>query len=303
MLVALVLGVVVGGLIPLQSAINSRLSGRIGAVLPASGISFAVGTAGLGLAVLVTGTAVPWATTATTQPWWIWLGGVCGLVFLTMNIVLLPRIGASATVVLPLVGQVLGGLVIDVTGAFGMPEHAITLLRGLGAALVVLGAAGVNLLGRTAVTDLSEHHRPHPLLWVVGVLAGTLGAIQTAVNGRLGQAMGSGLAAALVSFLVGTVGLTVIIVATRQRVRRVGELRGWMFSGGLLGAAFVLVNAVNAPILGTSLAVSVVLLGQVAVGLVMDHWGWLGVPRRRVGPARIASAAIVLLGVALVRFG
>ena len=303
MLVALVLGVVVGGLIPVQSAINSRLANRIGAVLPASAISFAVGTAGLGLAAVLTGTAVPWATTATTQPWWIWLGGLCGLVFLTMNIVLLPRIGASATVVLPLVGQVFGGLLIDVTGAFGMAERPITVLRGLGALLVVAGAAGVNLLGRGGSAAPPVHARPHPLLWVAAVLVGTLGAVQTAVNGRLGQVMGSGLAAALVSFAIGTAGLLVVIVATRQRVRRAGELRGWMFSGGLLGAAFVLVNALNAPVLGTSLAVSVVLLGQVAIGLGMDHGGWLGVPRRRVTLARVASAAVVLLGVALVRFG
>lgn len=303
MLLAVVLGVVVGGLIPIQSAINSRLANRLGAVLPASGISFAVGTIGLGLAVLVTGTSVPWAQTAATQPWWIWLGGVCGLVFLTMNIVLLPRIGASATVVLPLVGQVFGGLVIDVTGAFGMIERPITAVRGLGAVLVVAGAAGVNLLGRRGTVAAPAHSRPHPLLWAAAVLAGTLGAVQTAVNGRLGQVMGSGLAAALVSFVVGTAGLGLVILATRQRVRRNGELRGWMFSGGLLGAAFVLVNALNAPVLGTSLAVSVVLLGQVAVGLAMDHGGWLGVPRTRVTPARIASAAVVLLGVALVRFG
>jgi len=302
-LVALVLGVVVGGLIPVQSAINSRLANRIGAVLPASAISFAVGTAGLGLAAVLTGTAVPWATTATTQPWWIWLGGLCGLVFLTMNIVLLPRIGASATVVLPLVGQVFGGLLIDVTGAFGMAERPITVLRGLGALLVVAGAAGVNLLGRGGSAAPPVHARPHPLLWVAAVLVGTLGAVQTAVNGRLGQVMGSGLAAALVSFAIGTAGLLVVIVATRQRVRRAGELRGWMFSGGLLGAAFVLVNALNAPVLGTSLAVSVVLLGQVAIGLGMDHGGWLGVPRRRVTLARVASATVVLLGVALVRFG
>lgn len=303
MLLALVLGVVVGGLIPVQSAINSRLANRLGAVLPASGISFAVGTAGLGLAALVTGTSVPWLETAATQPWWIWLGGVCGLVFLTMNIVLLPRIGASATVVLPLVGQVFGGLAIDVTGAFGMAERPITPLRGLGAVLVVAGAAAVNLLGRRGSAAAPPHARPHPLLWLVAVLTGTLGAVQTAVNGRLGQVMGSGLAAALVSFSVGTVGLALVIVITRQRVRRSGALRGWMFSGGLLGAAFVLVNALNAPVLGTSLAVSVVLLGQVGVGLAMDQGGWLGVPRRPVTVGRIAGAALVLIGVALVRFG
>ena len=304
MLVALVLGVLFGGLIPLQTAINSQLSGRLGAILPASLVSFGVGTAGLGLAALLTGTGVPWVATATSQPWWIWLGGACGLVFLTMNIVLLPRIGASATVVLPLVGQVLGGLLIDLTGAFDMAMRALTPARGLGAALVVVGAAMVNLLGRPrSASPGPSGRRGSVVLWVVAVATGTLGAVQTAVNGRLGEVMGSALAAALVSFLVGTVGLVLVNLVSRQRVQRPGRMPAWLLSGGLLGAGFVLVNAFNAPILGTSLAVSVVLLGQVAAGLVLDHTGWLGIARRPATPARIAGALLVLIGVALVRFG
>lgn len=304
MLLFIVLGAAVGALIPIQTAVNTRLSVWLGAVLPASLVSFAIGTAALAASVLVTGTSVPWATTASTQPWWIWTGGVCGLIFLTMNIVLMPRIGASATVILPLVGQVLGGVLIDLTGAFGTAVRPLSVARAIGALLVVAGAAAVNLLGRTKPEELAEGHvRPHPLLWVVGVLAGTLGAVQTAVNGRLGEAMGSALAAALVSFLVGTVGLALICVVSRQRISRAGRPRPWLFVGGLLGAAFVLVNAMNAPLLGTGLAVSVVLFGQVAMGLTLDHAGWLGVRRRPVTVLRIVGAALVLLGVVLVRFG
>jgi transporter family-2 protein len=303
MLVALVLGFIGGVVIPLQTSINSRLSGRLGAILPASLVSFSVGSAGLGLLVLATGTDVPWEATAATQPWWIWIGGVCGLVFLTMNIVLLPRIGASATVVLPLVGQVFGGLVIDVTGAFDTTLRPLTILRALGAVLVVVGAATVNLAGRPAVVvEREPAARPHAMLWVVAVLVGSLGGIQTAVNGRLGQAMGSALAAALVSFLVGTVGLFVVNLVSRPRLQRSGRIPWWLFTGGLLGAAFVLANAYNAPILGTSLAVSVVLLGQIAIGLLLDHKGWLGIARRPLTAARLTGAALVLVGVALVRF-
>jgi transporter family-2 protein len=301
-LIAIVLSVLAGGLIPVQTAINSRLSGRLGAVLPASLVSFAVGSVGLGLAVLVTGTAVPWVETATTQPWWIWVGGVCGLVFLTLNIVLLPRIGAAATVVLPLVGQVLGGLVIDLAGAFDTAARPLTVVRGLGGGLVVLGAALVNLVGGRAAVA-AGHARPHPVLWVVGVLAGTLGAVQTAVNGRLAEVMGSGLASALVSFLVGTLGLVLVNLAFRQRVRQVSGVRPWMLVGGLMGATFVLVNAVNAPILGTSLAVSAALLGQVLVGLLIDHGGHLGITRRPVTAARLLGALLVIAGVVLVRLG
>ncbi len=327
--VALVLGVVAGAVIPLQTAINSRLAGRLGAILLASLVSFAVGTAALALALLATGAPLPLARTAATEPWWIWIGGLCGLVFLTMNIVLLPRIGASATVILPLVGQVFGGLAIDAVGGFGAPFHALTFVRGLGAALVVGGAVLVNFVGqgrdRPQKPGDSGPVRPtrtqspsiarflpgsrtaaahgHPVLWAAAVGVGGLGAVQTAVNGRLGQVMGSGLAAALVSFAIGLLGLAVICLVTRQRLRRSGALRPWHFAGGLLGAVFVLVNAINAPILGTSLAVSITLLGQVAIGLFFDHHGWMGVPRRRASALRVLGAVVVLLGVALVRLG
>jgi bacterial/archaeal transporter family-2 protein len=297
------LGVLVGAFVPIQTAINSRLSRWLGAVLPASLISFVVGTIGLAIAVVVTATPVPVAAIAMSQPWWIWLGGVCGLIFLTLNIVLLPRIGASATVILPLVGQVLGGVVIDLLGAFETTPRALTLLRAFGAVLVVVGAVAVNLIGRRRMVAGEAHGRTHAILWVLAIGAGVLAAVQTAVNGRLGQAMGSALAAALVSFVIGVIGLAVIWLVSRQRIQRTGRPRGWMFSGGLLGAAFVLVNAVNGPLLGTGLAVSVVQFGQVSMGLALDHTGWIGVARRPVTRWRLVAAAVVLVGVLLVRFG
>lgn len=156
---ALVLGVVAGAVIPLQTAVNSRLAGRLGAILLASLVSFSVGTAGLGLAALVTGAPLPLMVTAVEEPLWIWIGGLCGLVFLTMNIVLLPRIGAMATVILPLVGQVFGGLAVSITllgqvaiglvfdhrGWFGVGRRRASAPRVIGAALVLVGVALVRL--------------------------------------------------------------------------------------------------------------------------------------------------------------
>ena len=46
---------------------------------------------------------------------------------------------------------------------------------------------------------------------------------------------------------------------------------------------------------------SVVLLGQIVSGLVADHLGLLGAPRRPVGAQRVLGALTVLAGVVLVR--
>jgi transporter family-2 protein len=198
------------------------------------------------------------------------------------------------------VGQVLGGLAIDVTGAFGVQVLELSPARLGGALLVVLGAVLVNL-GRPAPGTVAPRPRTMAVLGTLGVGAGVLGAVQTTVNGRLGQALGSPFSAALVSFVVGTIGLVVLNAVTRQRVHRTGDVPWWAWTGGALGATFVTVNAVGAPILGTSLTVSVVLLGQICAGLVLDHRGLLGAAPRPVTARRLTGAGLVLVGVAVVR--
>ena len=301
-LVAVVLAALVGAVIPVQTGVNTRLARHIGVTLLASLVSFGVGTAGLALVLVLTRTPLPLVRTAATQPWWIWVGGVCGLIFLTMNMVLLPRIGASATVILPLFGQVLGGLAIDTVGAFGTTARPLTVGRVVGIVLVAVGAALVNVRQRRAPAE-SGPSWARALLWVAGIGAGVLGAVQATVNGRLGTVMGSPLAAALVSFAVGLLGLVLVNLAARSRPRVVGRLPWWSLTGGLIGAGFVFSIAYVTPILGTSLAISATLLGQVTGGLVLDHIGAFGFPRRHLSMQRLLGAALVLGGVLLVRFG
>jgi len=299
-LVAVVLAIAVGATIPAQTAINSRLARHLGVTLLASMVSFFVGTVGLALAVVATGTKMPLASVASSQPWWVWIGGVCGLVFLTMNMVLLPRIGASATVILPLFGQVVGGLVIDVVGGFGTTPRGLTIGRVVGVLLVAAGAVLVNLRPRTA--EKVRIGWSTVILWASGIGAGVLGAIQATVNGRLGHDLGSPLAAALVSFAVGLVGLVLINVVLRNRPTLTGRPPWWGYTGGLIGAAFVYVIAYVTPLLGTSLAISAALLGQVAGGLTIDHRGAFGITPRPLSIQRLTGALLVLVGVLLVRF-
>jgi transporter family-2 protein len=214
-----------------------------------------------------------------------------------MNMVLLPRIGASATVILPLFGQVVGGLVIDLFGAFGTTPRPLTVGRVVGVVLVALGAVLVNLRHRSAPAGTGPTWKT-AILWAAGIGAGVLGAVQATVNGRLGTVMGSPLAAALVSFAVGFAGLVLINLVARNRPRPSGRAPWWSFLGGLIGAGFVFSIAYVTPILGTSLAISATLLGQVTGGLALDHFGAFGFPRRHLSRRRLLGAALVLVGVA-----
>ncbi len=309
----MVMGIAAGALLPLQNTVNTRLAKGLRSIALATGVSFAVGTIFLGLVLLALRQHLPWGATFAQQPAWIWLGGLFGVSFFTVNIVLMRYFGASITVVLAICGQVVGGLIIDVFGIFDVTRQSLSFGRLAGTALVVAGAILVNMTTRLhadAHADADDTARPRIaqriLLSVAGVLGGCLSAAQTTVNGRLGTVLGSPEAASFASFSVGVTCIALFLLVTIRSTHipaTAAALPWWAWAGGgVLGALYVLANAIDAPLLGTSLTVSVVLFGQIVGGLVIDHFGLLGLARRPVTTQRILGAALVLIGIMLTRF-
>lgn len=140
------LGILAGCCLPLQTSANARLNGRTGSPYSAAFISFVVGLVFLAFLLIVTGEGImlPWGT-LFTLPWWIWLGGVCGTIFLTLNILLFPRVGSVQTVVLPTLGQILMGLLVDHFGILGAQRDALSAKKLVGIVIMIAGAAAINL--------------------------------------------------------------------------------------------------------------------------------------------------------------
>jgi transporter family-2 protein len=81
----------------------------------------------------------------------------------------------------------------------------------------------------------------------------------------------------------------------------IASFPAWLLVGGLIGAQFLLVSLLAAPRLGVATTVAVLIAGQLAAALVVDHYGWLGVPRQPLGPLRLLGAALLVAGVVLIR--
>lgn len=287
------LGVFAGFLVPWQTLANNRLRLSTGSPFAASLISYSVGTLALSIACLLTG-RLGNSLLAFDAPWWMWLGGICGVVALTGNVLLFLRLGAVETVVLPIAGQILMGLLIDQFGWFRAPTDPLTLVRMIGACIVMTGV--IITVGR-------PRGDVHQGLWgwrIAGIGFGALLAVQAAVNGQLSQIVGSPMVAAQVSFAVGAAVLLVvnILLRWRPRIVRVGGRRNpwWMWCGGLFGACYVLSNAAVAPIIGTGLTVVAVLTGMMTGSLAVD--ATLG---KRVRPMQHLGVAMLLAGVTIMR--
>ena len=55
------------------------------------------------------------------------------------------------------------------------------------------------------------------------------------------------------------------------------------------------------PRLGVAMTITLMVAGQLALSLLLDHFGALGVPRQPLNLGRIAGVALVFAGVLLVR--
>ncbi|CAN5376196.1 DMT family transporter [soil metagenome] len=141
------------------------------------------------------------------------------------------------------------------------------------------------------------------LILIVIIIAGGATAMQAPTNARLAVAMGSPVNAAFVSFAVGTVALGILAAALHVRpdVAAAKALPAWAWIGGLYGCVFVITAAWAVPRYGAALTITLMVAGQLLVGLALDHFGALGVPRHPMGIARLAGVALVFIGVLVVR--
>ena len=127
-------------------------------------------------------------------------------------------------------------------------------------------------------------------------------ALQAPVNSMLGKAVGTW-QAAFVSFAIGTVALAIIAGLASGGFGQIAEARHltWYYlTGGLLGAAYVTSILVTVRSLGAGGVVAATIAGQLAVSVVVDHFGLLGVGKQPVTVARVVGIALLGLGTYLV---
>lgn len=142
------------------------------------------------------------------------------------------------------------------------------------------------------------------LIVLLLVLGGVGLTCQAAVNTRLREAVGSPALSALVSFLVGAVPLAIaasVGMLGRGRLTELGGNPWWMWIGGLFGAFYVTLAIVGVPRVGAAVVVACAVFGQLAAALVLDSFGWLGVPRAPLNLWRVLGVVLVFAGVLLVQ--
>jgi transporter family-2 protein len=131
--------------------------------------------------------------------------------------------------------------------------------------------------------------------------AGGLIALQAPINAGLGKATGD-LAAALISFMVGTAALLLIVVVSGKAggVSHATDVRWYYLLGGLLGAIYVANALVAVSSIGAGGVAAATVAGQLTASVVADRLGILGLEQVALSPLRLLGVALLLVGTVLV---
>ncbi|HEV7255672.1 MAG TPA: DMT family transporter [Mesorhizobium sp.] len=140
------LGVLAGALLALQAPINAQLGRGLGLPIAAAAVSFVAGAVFLSLATLafarMEGAAIDWRA---PSPWLFAAGGLLGGTYVTIAVLLVPRIGAAALMAFLIAGQLVAGILLDRLGFLDLAVREITLGRVAGAVLLLAGALLIRL--------------------------------------------------------------------------------------------------------------------------------------------------------------
>ena len=135
----LLLALLIGMFLPVQQGVNSTLTGSLRSPLQGALASFVVGTLALFLICVAMRLPMPALDKVAAAPWWAWTGGLMGAAFITIGIILAPKIGATATAAAIIAGQILASLVVDHHGLLGFTQHPVNLGRMVGVILLLTG--------------------------------------------------------------------------------------------------------------------------------------------------------------------
>jgi bacterial/archaeal transporter family-2 protein len=140
--------------------------------------------------------------------------------------------------------------------------------------------------------------------YLLSLLAGIAVAVQTGVNSQLRHDTGNPILTALLSFVTGTTALILLYFIFFRQSPMFPQnytFEWWKFTGGLCGVLYITVVVIAAPRIGAANALGFIVMGQFTAAIIIDHFGWMGMPLKPITIYRVAGIALLLAGAYLIQ--
>ena len=138
------------------------------------------------------------------------------------------------------------------------------------------------------------------LVILIGLIGGAAVGLQVPIAGAMGQRVG-GIASSFIIHLSGAIfsGLF-LFLRGGEKIKDWHTLPWYMLVAGIFGLILYLTINVTLPRLGSTMMVVLIIVGQLVLGVIIDHFGLLGVATRPIDLARALGVVVLVLGAYLI---
>ncbi len=131
---------------------------------------------------------------------------------------------------------------------------------------------------------------------LLGVAGGVAVGMQAAIAGQMSRRVG-GAATSFIIHLSGAI-LSGVLFMVRggEQLQSWHKLSWYMWGAGVFGVVLYLALARTIPQLGAATALVLVIIGQLGVGVLIDHFGLFGLPIRHMDGGRVVALMLLITG-------
>ncbi len=137
---------------------------------------------------------------------------------------------------------------------------------------------------------------------ILSIVAGMAMSVQGVMNTRLGEGIGNTEANAFVQATALVMALIVLLFWRQGSFTQLGQVNKLYWLGGVLGIVITLAVMLGIKSLGTTLAISVILISQLLVAALIDAFGLMGSEKVAFGWNKYVGLALMTGGMLVFKF-
>lgn len=135
------------------------------------------------------------------------------------------------------------------------------------------------------------------LIIFIGLMGGVAVGIQAPLSSIISQRLGILESVFIIHMGGAIVALAPLIYYGGGKLGQWRSLPWYALCAGIFGLVVIFCMSYMIPRIGVATALILLLAGQLIIGTMLDHYGWLGAVQRPLDITRIIGLSVVLIGV------
>ncbi|MFD1066826.1 DMT family transporter [Oceanobacillus locisalsi] len=136
--------------------------------------------------------------------------------------------------------------------------------------------------------------------YILAVLAGTALSFESAIYGQLGESIGE-LETSFYNFFMGTLIMGLLwLFFGKGKLSYAKKAPTWSLLGGILGVVYLTAIVISVPFVGVGITMVTVIIGQLIMSMVIEHFGWFGIKQTRINKEKVFAVISMIFALILI---